>query len=228
MSGTRLWSSVVALAALACSLGCKGKSPEPVERPNLGASAAHDVASSTPPPPRPADVVAVPTPAEDGVEPPPADAAPPPVDDVPSPPPPPPPATDAADEGSAPPEEACADGLYGMMTGATENLGVAEASLCRLIENRLCVEPTRVFAPGDMVWILLKVSNTSAAEQRVLVSYVAAGEDAPVGRGVTLRVPAQPTYTTFAKGSKADPGCYDVVVRDEQETTLARVTFEVR
>jgi hypothetical protein len=139
-----------------------------------------------------------------------------------------PPATDAADDGSAPPEDECDDGFYGTMTGATEDLGVAEVSLCRSIENRLCVEPTRVFAPGDMVWILLKVSNMSAAERRVLVSYVAAGEDAPVGRGVPLRVPAQPTYATFAKGSKADPGCYDVVVRDEQETTLARVTFEVR
>jgi len=240
MSGMRIPVVVAMLAALACSAGCKGKSPEPVDGPSVGAPAAPDAALPPPPPPA-ADAAwpSPPPPVADVAEPPPsADAAPLPVDDVPPPPPPasdagevvepPPPATDAAEAAASTGASEPSEGLYATMTGATADLGVVEILLCRAVENRLCMEETRVFAPGEWVWVLLKVTNTSTAQRRLLVSYVAEDETPLAGRGVSLRVPPQPTYTTFAKGSKADPGLYDVVVRDEQETPLARATFEVR
>jgi outer membrane biosynthesis protein TonB len=245
-----LLSFVLSLALAGGMLACKKKATEEPPPP----SPTEDVAP-LPPPPLPAEDVAPlpppPPPAPDVVEPPPAaDVAPAPADVEPAPadaaPPPadgtePPPAADAAteppppegDAGAAtavvePPPPPVIEGDFPTMMTAVGDLAVVEAHLCTAVENRQCTGEGRVFTPEQMVWILLKVTNATTTERQLRVSYVREGDTAPAGRGVALRIPGQPRYATFAKGAKGDPGRYDVVVRDEQENVLARLTYEVR
>lgn len=107
-------------------------------------------------------------------------------------------------------------------------LGVASLELCRRIENRQCAEPATTYAPREMVWALLRVTNPDRAETEVRVSYLAAGGAPAPGEGLVLRVPAQERYTTFSKAGKANAGRYDVVVCAPDGRELARAGFEVR
>jgi hypothetical protein len=107
------------------------------------------------------------------------------------------------------------------------DLTVESIQLCTAIENRQCVGETRLFAPGQMVWALLRLSSTQPAARAILVSYVTEGSEPAAGRGLRLSVPAQARYTTFSKASKSGAGRYEVVVRTEQDEVLARATFEV-
>jgi len=232
-----LLSFGLSLALAGGMLACKKKA---TEEPPPPLPAENVVAPLPPPPPEPDVVEPLPAadvaPAPADVEPAPADAAPPPADGTE-----PPPAADAAteppppegDAGAAtavvePPPPPVIEGDFPTMTTAVGDLAVVEAHLCTAVENRLCTGEGRVFTPDQMVWILLKVTNATTTERQLRVSYVREGDTAPAGRGVALRIPGQPRYATFAKGAKGDPGRYDVVVRDEQEAVLARLTYEVR
>jgi len=244
-----LLSFVLSLALAGGMLACKKKAteepppPPPAEdvAPLPPPPPAEDVAPLPPPPPPAPDVVEPPlaadvAPAPADVEPAPAEAAPPPADGTE-----PPPAADAATEppppeGDAgavtavvePPPPPVIEGDFLTMMTAVGDIAVVEAQLCTAVESRQCTGEGRVFTPEQMVWILLKVTNGTTTERQLRVSYVREGDTAPAGRGVALRIPGQPRYATFAKGAKGDPGRYDVVVRDEQENVLARLTYEVR
>ncbi|MBI4917394.1 MAG: hypothetical protein HY825_16265 [Acidobacteria bacterium] len=136
-----------------------------------------------------------------------ADAAPPAVVQ-------PPPPTAGSDEPFAP--------------SSSTGLGVASIELCRTLENRRCAEPATTFAPRELVWALLRVTNPERVDTEVRVSYLAAGGAAAPGEGLLLNVPPQAQYTTFAKAGKGSAGQYEVVVCAPDGRELARAAFEVR
>jgi len=112
-------------------------------------------------------------------------------------------------------------------TGAAEGLGVESIALCTAIENRMCVGEKREFAPGEMVWALLRVVNETHAETEIRVAYLQAALSPAPGQGLRLRVPAQERYTTFSKASKSADGRYDVVVTTAGGAEIARARFQV-
>lgn len=112
-------------------------------------------------------------------------------------------------------------------TGAAEGLGVESIALCTAIENRMCVGEKREFAPGEMVWALLRIVNETRAETEIRVAYLEAALSPAPGQGLRLRVPAQERYTTFSKASKAADGRYDVVVTTATGAEIARARFQV-
>ena len=140
-------------------------------------------------------------------------------------PPPEPPVDAGATPDSALPEPPAPEFIT--ETGSAEGLGVESLVLCTAIENRMCVGEKRAFAPGEMVWTLLRLTNETDVETEVRVSYLEAGLSPAPGRGLSLRVPAQARYTTFSKASRQQDGSYDVVVTSPNDTELARARFQV-
>jgi hypothetical protein len=156
-----------------------------------------------------------------------ADAAPvepsPPAVDAAAPPEPLVEARPAPD--AAPPEPSPSD--FVTETGSAEGLGVESIELCSAVESRVCMGAKREFAPGEMVWALLRLTNSTRAETEVRVSYLPAGASPEAGRGLALRVAEQERYTTFSKASKQQDGTYDVIVATVDGTEIARARFQV-
>jgi hypothetical protein len=188
------------------------------------------------PPPAPdtgAAVEPLVSPAADAATPPDlVDAAPPeppttPADAGPAPdaPPPEPPADAGPAPDAAPP--APPEPEFLTQTGSAEGLGIESIELCTAVDNRTCTGAKRVFAPGEMVWALLRLTNGTRAEAEVRVSYLEAGLSPAPGRGLPLRVAAQERYTTFSKASKQQDGSYDVIVTSPNGSELARARFQV-
>jgi hypothetical protein len=178
--------------------------PAPTPAPETLADAG--TAPGAPPVPPPETAPPPPEPAPD------ADAEPPDTPDAAADAPPP-----------APVEPAAA---FVTRTGEADGIGIAAITLCRSIDRRTCVGETRLFEPGQEVWALLAVTNTTGAPSRIRVAYLSPGADPDPGRGMPFDIPDRETYTTFCKSSKTAAGRYEVVVATESGNVIARAGFQ--
>ena len=71
---------------------------------------------------------------------------------------------------------------FATKTGAAGGIGVESIELCSGVEARACVGGKREFAPGEMVWALLRLTNDTQAETEVRVSYLEEGGAPAPGR----------------------------------------------
>jgi hypothetical protein len=109
-----------------------------------------------------------------------------------------------------------------------DGVGLTALELCEELVDRKCVTEARQFAPGQTVWALLHVTNSTHAATELKVSYVAEGSEPTATQGIALAVPAQARYTTFSKAARGAEGRYEVVVTNAAGHAIGRASFAVR